>query len=401
MKIAYVVTLYPAVSHTFILNEVLSLRRMGIEIGTFSIRRAGNKDIIGAKAESEASSTKAILPLSLTEISKAFLWCLSRRFLTFAGLLIRNVFMRGGFKLKLKWTAYSLEGILLAYWLVRGRYKHLHCHFGNSASSTALIASKLAGIPLSITCHGSELNEPLRYRLPEKVHQAAFTVCVSKYGRARLMHVCNRSDWPKLQIIRCGLPRIEPAAYPPTSGNGVKILCVGRLSSEKGHFVLFDAFEILQKRGIMASLILVGDGQLRQELEERRQKLPNPSGVLFIGSLDPVQIVEYYRACHLVVLASFSEGVPVVLMEALAHGRPVVATRVGGVPELVTDGISGRVVSPGDAQELAEAIESVLADPACAAEMGRRGSSKVDKEFNEVISAGKLKELFESAHRET
>jgi glycosyltransferase involved in cell wall biosynthesis len=179
----------------------------------------------------------------------------------------------------------------------------------------------------------------------------------------------------------------------------VEILCVGRLSSEKGHFVLFDTLEILQKRGTEARLTLVGDGPLRQELEARRQGLPNPSGVRFTGSLNPVQVSEYYRACHLVVLASFSEGVPIVLMEALAHGRPVVATRVGGVAELVSDGTSGLLVSPGDAQELAEAIERVLADPARAAEMGRKGSSKINEEFNESISAKKLKKLFESAHR--
>jgi colanic acid/amylovoran biosynthesis glycosyltransferase len=401
MKIAYVVSLYPAVSHTFILNEVQALRRLGIEIGTFSIRRAGQEDILGAIAENEASSTKAILPLSTAELSKALLWCLSRRFRSFAGLLSGSACTRGGFKLKLKRTAYSLEGILLAYWLVQGRYEHLHCHFGNSASSPALIASKLAGIPLSITCHGSELNDPLGFQLPEKVHHTAFTACVSKFGRARLMHVCDRSDWPKIHIIRCGLSKIEPAAYPPVTGIGAEILCVGRLSSEKGHFVLFDAIEILQKRGIKAALTLVGDGPLRQELEARRQGLPNPGGVRFTGSLDPVQVAAYYRACHVVVLASFSEGVPVVLMEAFAHGRPVVATRVGGVPELVADGISGRVVSPGDAQELAEAIESVLADPARAAEMGRKGAGKIDGEFNEAISARKLKELFESAHRGT
>jgi glycosyltransferase involved in cell wall biosynthesis len=400
MKIAYLTSLYPAVSHTFIINEIAALRGLGLEIGTFSVHRAGPQDILGPEAEKEALSTLSILPLPFLEFAKAIAWCFGRRFHALAVALLRGSVMKsGGLKSRLKWSAYTLEAILLSYWLVRGNYEHLHCHFGNSASSTAQIAAKLAGIPLSITCHGSELNSPYLFRLPEKVEQAAFTVCVSKYGRAQLMQVCKRANWHKIAIVRCGLPRSMMSDPPIVLGGGVEILCVGRLSQEKGHFVLLAAFELLQLRKIMAQLTIVGDGPLRSELEDRCQYLPIPNAVHFTGSLDPASVSRLFQACSLVVLSSFSEGVPVVLMEAFAHGRPVVATRVGGVPELVENGVSGFVVSPGDPEELANAMERIISDPVLAKIMGKNGSKKVVEEFDESISAKKLKSLFENSGR--
>jgi glycosyltransferase involved in cell wall biosynthesis len=397
MKVAYVTSLYPAVSHTFILNEVLALRRLGLEIGCFSVNRPSERDILGAEAAREAAATRSILPLPPGQTLKAVAWCLGRRLPALTGVLKRVLPKGGGLKARLKWTAYLLEGILLAYWLSKDGYGHLHCHFGNSGSNAAQIAAQIAGIPFSITCHGSELNDPYGFRLPQKARDAAFIACVSKFGRARLMHVCDRRDWEKFKIVRCGLAPSAPDPYPGISDAPADILCVGRLSPEKGHFILFDAFEALQRKGLAARLTIVGDGPLRRELEERAASLPKPENVAFTGSLEPRLVAERIRASSLVVLASFSEGVPVVLMEAFQHGRPAVATRVGGIPELVDQGESGLVVSPGDSGELAEAIEKIMANPLLAENMGKKGSEKILGEFNEAFSAQKLKTLFEAA----
>jgi len=398
MKIAYITSLYPAVSHTFILNEILALRRLGVEIGTFSINRAELKDTLGSIAESERLTTRSLLPLPVADLSRAMLWGLSHRPGMTARMLLQNVAKGGGLKSKLKWLAYTLEGILLAHWLVLGHFDHLHCHFGNSGSNTAQIAARLAAIPFSITCHGSELNDPYGFRLPEKVREAAFTVCVSKFGRARLMHVCSRQDWPKLHVVRCGQARSEPDDFSSASVGAPEILCVGRLSAEKGHYVLLDAFEQLQNRNIEASLTIVGDGPMRDELESRSRQLPFPGSIRFTGSLEPSKVAEYFSRSFFVVLASFSEGVPVVLIEAFAHGRPVVATRVGGVPELVEDGASGYVVSPGDATELADAMAKMLSDPARAGRMGKIGAKRVQEAFSDLTSAQQLRDLFQQAH---
>lgn len=395
MKVAYLTSLYPAVSHTFILNEISALRELGLEIGTFSVRRAGARDILGSRAEEEARNTRSILPLNPLLALSSLLWCLTRR----PGPLFRSlktkVFTSGSLGSCLKWLVYALEGIVLARWIVKDGYERLHCHFGNSGSHTAWIAAEIAGVPLSVTCHGSELNDLKGFRLSEKAATASFMACVSKFGRARLMHGCDRRLWGKFPIVRCGLAAGEPYPYPLESPAQREVLCVGRLSAEKGHFILIDAFEALRKRHPRVRLVLVGDGPLRADLEARCRELPDPSSVEFTGSLDPASVAERMRSSSLVTLASFSEGVPVVLMEAFSHGRPVVASRVGGIPELVIHGEGGYLVSPGDPQELAEAMDRVLSDPLSAASMGLKGRETLLAEFDEARSARYLKELFE------
>lgn len=395
MRVAYITSLYPAVSHTFILNEVLAIRKLGVEVGTFSVRTAGSSDILGADAQAEALSTRSLLPLNKTAAVKALGWCLFNRLPALWDVFRKDVCASVGLKAKLKWTAYAVEGMVLARWLVAGRYEHLHCHFGNSGSNVARIAARIADVPFSVTCHGSELNDPFGFRLPEKVRASAFTACVSKFGRARLMHVCPRDDWEKLCVVRCGLKGVDVNPFPAASGDGPMMLCVGRLSAEKGHFVLLDAMERIQERMIPARLTIVGDGPLREELAARARLLPRPDAVRFTGSLSPDKVAEQFAACSLVVLASFSEGVPLVLMEAFSHGRPVVATRVGGIPELVEHRVSGLLVSPGDVDELAQAIEMLITDPGMSEEMGKKGALKVEQEFNENSSANLLKNMFE------
>ncbi len=397
MKIAYVTSLYPAVSHTFILNEIAALRRLGVEIGTFSIRRARASDILGAAARDEAENTRSILPLNPVNAVSSLAWCAFRRFGPLADVLRRMVFAAGSLKGSVKWLAYTVEGIALARWIVDGGYEHLHCHFGNSGSHTAWIAARIANVPFSITCHGSELNDPLGFRLPEKARSAAFIACVSKFGRARLMHASSREYWNKYHVVRCGISETTPDPYPEPGKQEREILCVGRLSVEKGHFILLDAFEALLRKIPGVRLVLVGDGPLRSELERRCQELADPSSVTFTGSLDPAAVAERIARASLVALASFSEGVPVVLMEAFSHGRPVVATRVGGIPELVIHGQNGLLVSPGDAGELADAMGFVLSDPDEASRMGARGFAAVRAEFDETKSALGLKSLFETA----
>jgi colanic acid/amylovoran biosynthesis glycosyltransferase len=399
VKIAYLVSLYPAVSHTFILREVLALRRLGAEIGTFSIRTPSAGEILGPEAAAEAARTFNILPIGPARAFRALLWSALRRPRAASREFHARVLSRSGAKAKIMWTAYFLEGLVLARFLSEGGFEHLHCHFGNSGSNVALVAAKVAGISLSITCHGSELNDVAGNRLSEKVAESAFVACVSKNGKARLMLACPRSDWRKLRVVRCGLPALEAEEPAPRPEGAPELLCVGRLSPEKGHFVLLEAMDILRARGVPARLTVVGGGPLRDELIARTKELGLADAVEFLGPLESVEVAKRYRSCFATVLASFSEGVPVVLMEAFSHGKPVIATNVGGVAELVDDGVSGYVVPPGDASDLAEAIGKLLADPASAEEMGRRGAEKVMSAFSESVSAAELWSLFESAIR--
>jgi glycosyltransferase involved in cell wall biosynthesis len=301
---------------------------------------------------------------------------------------------------RLKWLCYFGEAVLLARWLVTREFTHLHCHFGNSGASTGMLAAQLADIPFSMTCHGSELENIDGHRLPQKVKQAAFVACVSEYGKTKLTAVTPASEWSKLYIVRCGLHEFPVPSRPPAN-DVPRILCVGRLAPEKGHHVLLDALATLRTKGVDFACTLIGDGPRRAALESRVDALRLRSAVTLTGSRKPEEVARAYAGANVVVLASFSEGVPVVLMEAMAHARPVVATRVGGVPELVRDGLTGVLVESGDAEGLADALQRILSDPEWAADLAEKAARHVRSEFNLEASVDRLIELFDSAARTT
>ncbi len=398
MKIAYLASLYPAVSHTFVLREVLALRARGHDVGTFSIRRPAPHDIKGDAAQREAERTRWLVPGQPASYARAFAWLSGRPERARRALALSQA--GGDFSLRERAmaSAYYAEAVQLAHWLVPEGFEHLHCHFGNSGSSTAMLAAELTGIPFSITCHGSELNDAAKFRLAQKAAQAAFMVCVSKFGRARLMQITEPDLWSRFEVVRCGVENIQASPLPSHDGPG-RIVCVARLSAEKAHLVLLSALAELALRGQAFHCALVGDGPMRATIEARLEALGLSTRVTLTGALSPEQVAAEYERADIVVLASFSEGVPVVLMEAMAHGRPVVATRVGGVAELVVNGQSGYVVAPGDALELADALGTLLSDRGRAAAMGRAGSSAVWQEFSVARSAERLEALFESAGR--
>lgn len=390
MKVAYLTSRYPAVSHTFILREVQALRSAGLEIGTFSVRRATAADCLDDEARAEAKQTRALVPPPWAALLSACLWALTTRSRqTFAALR----FALAARQERRKWIAYFGEAVLLARWLVDGGYDHLHVHFGNSGSSTGILAAMMAEVPYSVTCHRTELLEPIRYRLPEKLRYARFFVCISKYGRAQLMHVTEPHDWPKIHLVRCGL--IDPAAGRMEPGDPQHLLCVARLAEEKAHFVLLEALRMLREDGVPFRCTLVGDGPLRSAIETRIGALDLAESVTLAGAQPPEAVETLYREAGVVVLASFSEGVPVVLMEALSHHRPVVATQVGGIPELVVHGVRGLLVPPGSPRELADALACVIRDPESARKLGEAGAAFVIREFNLEVSARRLLALFD------
>lgn len=424
MKIAYVTSVYPSVSQRFIVREVEALRARGVEIGLFCVRRALPSDIVGSDSERAFAETTAIVPTGICTFLSGMFWGAVTRPVRFGASFFDALMARGGSVIEpVRWLAYWIEAVLLARHLVRGRFEHLHCHFGNAGSNVAMLAARLAGIPFSLTCHGSELREIRRFRLGTKVERAAFVACISHFGRAQLMLACPARLWDKLQIIRCGLsrqdidsktlgaagslPPVRPAndaradelPVAPQPKRPPELLCVGRLSPEKGHLVLIEALDELQRRGTAFRCTLVGDGPLRPTIESELARRGLSKQVHLTGSLDPGQVDHQYATAGAVVLASFSEGVPVVLMEAMARGIPVVATHVGGIGELVESGVNGLLVHAGDAQALAAALHSILSDADFARSLGARGVQKVRDEFDLDRSADRLLELFEQVTR--
>ena len=397
-RIAYVTALYPAASHTFILREVSALRDLGFEVLTCSVRRPPEAQLIGPEERAAAADTFFIVPEAkspaamLSAVSAAFsaprrLWrtlCLARRT------------AQPGLKGALKQTAYLAEAMLLARHVATAGVAQMHCHFASAVAHVTLLASELSGIPFSYTLHGpSDLYEPHRWKLKEKTANARFVACISHFARSQAMLFSDPADWPKLRIVHCGVvpERYETdpdKAVPKARDGGLDMVFVGRLAPVKGLRVLLGAMQALRESCPGLTLTIVGDGEDRAHLEALAA--PLGEAVRFLGYRSQAGVV---AAADALVLPSFAEGLPVVLMEALAAGKPVIATRVAGVAELVEDGVSGHIVAPGDGVALAGAIRTLAATPPeIRARMGAIGRDKVRTEFDVRIEAARIGALF-------
>ncbi|MEX0744690.1 MAG: glycosyltransferase family 4 protein [Phycisphaeraceae bacterium] len=274
---------------------------------------------------------------------------------------------------------------------------HLHNHFANSSCTVAMLAAHVAAVPFSFTMHGPAIFfEPHRWRIDEKMRRARFVACISMYCRSQAMIFAQPAAWPRLHVIHCG---VEPQCYLTVRHTepGSRLLFVGRLARVKGLAVLLEAMRAIVQRCANVRLTLVGDGEERSILEQQVREMGLAAHVQFVGYRSSDEVGELLRQTDVFVLPSFAEGVPVVLMEAMATGLPVVATRIAGVAELVTDGVSGHLVAPGDAPSLADRVAELLDDAALRQRMGEAGRATVEQSFNVSTETKRLHELFMGA----
>ncbi len=404
VRIAYLCAQYPAISHTFVLREIEALRSLGAQIDTFSIRRAGSEHLLARADRAAYASTYAILPPRWRELLAAHVALAARApgaYLSTLGLALRLT--RPGLRGRLWQLFYFIEAVALWH-ECRGRgIRHIHVHMANVASDVALLAARIGTAveparawSWSFTLHGpAELFDVGHYQLAEKVRRARFVVCISDFTRSQLMALSAPDAWERLRVIHVGIPIAQftraddgPPGGPPT------ILFIGRHVPEKGHAALLEAIAQLTERGHDVRVVLAGDGPYRATLERFAEQLGIASRVSFPGAVGQEEIHDLYASASIFCLPSFAEGVPGVLMEAMAMRLPIVSTRITGVPELVEDGRTGLLVAPGRADLLAEAIERLLLDPALGLEMGANAREKVIREFNTERSAEELFELF-------
>lgn len=398
--IAYLTGEYPKVSHTFILREIAALRARGVEVHACTVRRAAPKDVVGADQEAEAERTFCILetakrPNRLVGAHVEALMRAPGRWVAALALAWRT--RPPGLRAALWQIFYFLEAAVLARHLRHKGVVHLHNHFGDSSGSLAMLASVMSGIPFSFTLHGPTIFfEPMKWRLDEKIARARFVVCISHFCRSQAMYFSDRADWGKLRIVHCG---VTPAAYGrrPRADFGQRVLFVGRLDPVKGVPLLLEAFAAARAAHPGARLSLVGDGPARAALEAQAAALGLGTSAEFLGYRSQEEVAGILEGADMLVLPSFAEGVPVVLMEAMASRIPVIASAVAGVPELVADGVSGFVVPAGDVATLTARLETLLADPGLCRRMGEAGRAKVVAEFDLEREAGWLAALFAGA----
>jgi glycosyltransferase involved in cell wall biosynthesis len=394
--VAYLTSVYARSSDLYIRGEVAQLRALGFTVFTFSIRRPEACELVSDEIRAEYATTEFVLAAGLPRLMLALLRTIlrsPRRALAAVVLMFRT--STPGLRGRLWPLAYLVEAAHLAERLRARRVEHLHNHIGENSAAVAMLAAFLADLPFSMTIHGpSEFDRPTQLALGEKIHRAAFTVAICEFVRSQLYRWSSPADWPKIHVVHCGLDGtfldVGETAVPETP----RLVCVGRLAEQKGTLVLVEAVRRLAAEGLAFELVLIGDGPLRQPIEEAVERFGLREHIRLIG-LQRIEVVrdEILRARAL-VLPSFAEGLPRVLMEALALSRPVISTYVAGIPELVVPNVCGWLVPAGSVEALGEAMREALSAPAAVLErMGRAGAARVAGRHDGTIEMAKLAAL--------
>jgi glycosyltransferase involved in cell wall biosynthesis len=373
VRLAYLCNLYPAVSHSFVRREIDAVERAGHQVYRFSVRRP-RADLKDRADRGEAERTEVVLGHGLLPlVAAACILLLSRPVRTFEAIAVAGRLSGPGLKSKFRHLAYWLE----AAWLVRRlnalKVEHLHAHFGTNPAAVAAIVLAWGGPPFSFTVHGpDEFDAPMTLSLPAKIAAASFVAAVSSYGRSQLMRWSNPEHWGKVDVVRCGLDSGFLDAKPtPVPAKSIELVCVARLSAQKGLPLLIDACDRLRARGEQFKLTIVGDGELRGELETEIAARKLGDTIALVGIQTADEIREHLKRARAFVLASFAEGLPVVIMEALALGRPVIATSIAGIPELIDDQC-GWLIPAGSEDALVNAMTAALR--ASAKELTEKGT---------------------------
>jgi glycosyltransferase involved in cell wall biosynthesis len=384
------------VSHTFIRREILALESLGVNVIRYALRPTPQV-IVDDADKSEETKTRHIVHSGMVEILRCFLMTLATRPLKLARII--------GLAARMGWHsdrgifrhfAYAIEATVLSAWCVRDRIEHLHAHFGTNPAAIAMFASQLSGTPYSFTAHGSEEFEkaPL-LSLDEKLHHAAFAICVSSFGKSQLMRWSQPDQWSKIEVVHCGVDKdfleTPPQAPPATP----RLVCVGRFVAVKAHLVLVGAVRHLRAMNINCEVVLVGDGPMRSEIEDAIRSAGLERQFVFAGWGTGDRVKAEILSSRALILPSFSENMPIVIMEAMALGRPVISTYVAGIPELVQPGETGWLVPASDEVALAEAMRECLAISGDKiARMGHAAKRHVVDQHDTLKEAGKLKNLF-------
>jgi glycosyltransferase involved in cell wall biosynthesis len=395
-RVAYLVNQYPKVSHSFIRREILALERLGLEVQRIALQ-GWEGELADEADREERQRTRYVLKGGFAALLWAALCALVRapgRFLASLALALR-MSRRSERRLPYHF-AYLAEACRMLPWMRRLGVGHLHAHFGTNSAEVAMLAHALGGPPYSFTVHGTEVfDKPEFLGIGEKVRRAAFVVATSSYGRGQIYRWSERSQWPKVRLVHCGLePAFHdvPTAPPPAAP---RIVCVGRLSEEKGQLLLIEATRRVIEAGVPLELVLAGDGELRPAVDQLVTRLGMSGVVRITGWISGQRVREEILAARALVLPSFAEGLPVVLMEAMALRRPVLATFVGGVPELVVPGENGWLFAAGSVEALAAALEDCLrTPPEQLRSMGEAARRRVLERHSIDTEARKLAALF-------
>jgi glycosyltransferase involved in cell wall biosynthesis len=404
IKVAYVMSRFPKITETFVLNEMIALRSLGADVHLYPLLKE-RQAIAHPEVDDwiKCAHFHPFMSLSVIRANTGSIRSQGRVYFNTLWELVRQTigsrnFLIGG-------LAIFPKSVLFASWMKRDGIEHIHAHFCNHPATSAWIIHRLTGIPFSFTAHGSDLHVERRM-LDTKVQAAAFAVTISRFNKEVMVQTCGEQTRRKIHVIHCG---VDTACFVPPErpahGPVLEIVCVASLEPVKGHRYLIEACRLLVDRGIEFRCHLVGDGPVRREilLHVTRSKLDRH--VLLHGIRARPRVAQLLSEAHVAVLTSHPtpdgkrEGIPVALMEAMASGLPVLATNISGIPELVDHEVTGILVPPGSTEAMADALERLGRSAALRQRMGQAGRNKVLQSFDLTANSRKLLEMYISVRR--
>lgn len=389
-RLAILIAQHPAINHAVILREVRELRR-DFEIFTASIREPDRPpESLTAEEHDEASRTYYVKAHGFAGALKAHGFVFSKTPAAYlAGWWFALKLAGGHPKRTVYHLGYYSQALMVGRWMLRNRIGHLHVHY---SSTVGLLMQRVFNLGLSISFHGpDEFDDPAGFRIREKVAACSFVRAISQYARSQLMKSSAVSDWKKIQVVYMGVDPDTFAARPFRRDPEIlELICVGRLAPVKAQHILIAAVDRLVRSGRKVRLHVVGGGPDRAALEAEAAARGIESSVVFHGFTPQDKLDALYRGADVFVLASFAEGVPGVLMEAMAMEIPCVSTWITGVPELIRNEVDGLLVAPSDDQGFAEAIARLMDDAELRERLGRAGRVRVMERFNLPNNAKQL-----------
>ncbi|WP_432241254.1 glycosyltransferase family 4 protein [Herbaspirillum robiniae] len=395
-KIAYFINQYPKVSHSFIRREIAAVEEQGFTVQRIALR-GWDAEVVDDDDRAERDRTQYVLQRGMAGLLAPLARRLAAspgRFFSALTLAVRMA-ARGERGLPYH-LVYLAEAAQVVEWTAAFGARHIHAHFGTNSTEIVMLAQALGGPSYSFTVHGpEEFDKPLALGLDEKIRRSAFTVAITSFCQSQLYRWVEQEAWSKVAIVHCGLDRAFYADAPAQAAAAPRLVCVGRLCEQKGQLLLVEAAAQLQRRGLAFELVLAGDGEMRPQIEEQIRRHGLQEKIRITGWISSRQVREELLAARALVLPSFAEGLPVVIMEAMALRRPVLTTYIAGIPELVLHGENGWLFPAGDVERLVESMQACLdASPQALEQMGEAAHARAVERHSIGTEAAKLARLF-------
>ena len=393
MRVAYLTNAYPSVSHTFIRRELVELENQVGDVARFSIR-GSPYEIVDPDDQRENGKTFHVLQQPVARWARAGLDALKNPGRTLAGLRKAVTLGRKSYRGLPRHAMYFAEALVLLEEMQRQGIDHVHVHFGTNPTAVASILRAMGGPSYSFTVHGpDELDAPEGHKLGPKIEDSAFVIAITDFCAGQLRRWVGHDHWEKIRVVHCTVGDEFFDQARPIDPASKQLVAVGRLSAQKGQILLVEAFADAVKEGLDANLVLAGDGDMRPQIEQLARERGIEDRLRITGWISGEQVREEILASRAMVLPSFAEGLPMVIMEAFALRRPVLTTYIAGIPELVVDGENGFLIPSGSPARITEALHRVMSVPIeTLDQMGRKGQEAVKRQHYTPVETAKLAE---------